>query len=336
MEGRDDRAAAPAPESRRRRRRHRLVDVERGRTAPARGRARMRKIERGLRMMFGSDPFAGTITERPIGITSARRLAVAAEPGVEDPREAARRVVAHHEPDVDGRALRSAAAWSSACSTTAPQNDHEYGTTIPTFISHNYPRPATLYARMTLARLVPLALVALLAASCSGNDKKSSATTTATTTTTRRDRLELGRAPAPGRRPRRRRVAWRSASAISTRCSPGASPATSRSRSARPRPRSCRSPGSTASGPAGTRAQRVLVKIDLNGKRPPRLQNGQQVSFVGRFAKAPKRWRQPGREGQDGPAVAHEAGRLHHRPDRQAEAAVEPWAAGSCSGSAAC
>ena len=28
----------------------------------------------------------------------------------------------------------SAAAWSSACSTTAPQNDQEYGTTIPTFI----------------------------------------------------------------------------------------------------------------------------------------------------------------------------------------------------------
>ena len=30
----------------------------------------IRKIERGLRMMFGSEPFAGTITERPIGITS--------------------------------------------------------------------------------------------------------------------------------------------------------------------------------------------------------------------------------------------------------------------------
>src|SRR5918999_1794070 len=28
---------------------------------------------------------------------------------------------------------RSASAWSSACSTTAPQNDQEYGTTIPTF-----------------------------------------------------------------------------------------------------------------------------------------------------------------------------------------------------------
>ena len=35
---------------------------------------RIRKIERGLRMMFGSDPFAGTITERPIGITSGGGL----------------------------------------------------------------------------------------------------------------------------------------------------------------------------------------------------------------------------------------------------------------------
>ena len=31
----------------------------------------MRRIALGLRMMFGSEPFAGTITERPIGITFA-------------------------------------------------------------------------------------------------------------------------------------------------------------------------------------------------------------------------------------------------------------------------
>ena len=31
---------------------------------------RIRRIERGLRMMFGSEPLAGTITERPTGITS--------------------------------------------------------------------------------------------------------------------------------------------------------------------------------------------------------------------------------------------------------------------------
>ena len=31
----------------------------------------IRKTDRGLRMMFGSEPLAGTITDRPIGITSA-------------------------------------------------------------------------------------------------------------------------------------------------------------------------------------------------------------------------------------------------------------------------
>ncbi len=32
---------------------------------------RIRKTERGLRTMFGNDPFAGTITDRPTGITFA-------------------------------------------------------------------------------------------------------------------------------------------------------------------------------------------------------------------------------------------------------------------------
>ena len=37
----------------------------------------------GLRMMFGSDPFAGTITERPTGMHAGGRLAVTADAGVE-------------------------------------------------------------------------------------------------------------------------------------------------------------------------------------------------------------------------------------------------------------
>ena len=41
-------------------------------------------------MMFGSEPFAGTITERPIGITPSRRVAVPADARVEDARELAR------------------------------------------------------------------------------------------------------------------------------------------------------------------------------------------------------------------------------------------------------
>src|SRR5216110_2178140 len=32
----------------------------------------------------------------------------------------------------------SASDWSSACSTTPPQKDHEYGTTIPTFTGAHY------------------------------------------------------------------------------------------------------------------------------------------------------------------------------------------------------
>jgi hypothetical protein len=36
----------------------------------------------------------------------------------------------------------SACAWCSACSGTPPQNDHEYGTTIPTFIGGMMPESA--------------------------------------------------------------------------------------------------------------------------------------------------------------------------------------------------
>ena len=60
----------------------------------------IRKNERGLRMMFGSVPFAGTITERPIGITSGGGVAVAAVPRMEHARELAGRVVAHDRLDL--------------------------------------------------------------------------------------------------------------------------------------------------------------------------------------------------------------------------------------------
>jgi hypothetical protein len=36
----------------------------------------------------------------------------------------------------------SARAWWSACSCTPPQNDHEYGTTIPTFTGGTLLGPA--------------------------------------------------------------------------------------------------------------------------------------------------------------------------------------------------
>jgi hypothetical protein len=71
-------------------------------------------------MMLGSEPFAGTITERPIGITSGERLPVPATRGCRARSELTRRVVAHDQPQRHAPRSRSAAAWSSACSTTAP------------------------------------------------------------------------------------------------------------------------------------------------------------------------------------------------------------------------
>ncbi len=84
--------------------------------------------------MLGSEPFAGTITERPTGITSGGALPWRPSRGwsarVKLPGGSLPMIVRVSTPSA-----RSASACSSACSTTAPQNDHEYGTTIPTFIA---------------------------------------------------------------------------------------------------------------------------------------------------------------------------------------------------------
>ena len=98
--------------------------------------ARTRKIERGLRTMFGSEPFAGTITERPTGITSGGGSPWRATRGwrtrVNWPAGSLPISVLFSTPS-----RRRAAAWSSACSFTAPQKVHENGTTIPTFMARS-------------------------------------------------------------------------------------------------------------------------------------------------------------------------------------------------------
>ena len=98
--------------------------------------ARMRKNARGLRTMFGSEPFAGTITERPTGITSGGGSPWRATRGwrtrVNWPGGSLPISVRFSTPR-----RRSAAAWSSACSFTAPQKVHENGTTIPTFMARS-------------------------------------------------------------------------------------------------------------------------------------------------------------------------------------------------------
>src|SRR5262245_6111475 len=82
--------------------------------------------------MFGSDPFAGTITERPTGMTFAGGLPCRPTRGcstrVNCPGGSFPMTRRTSWPSSS-----SAAACSSACSTTAPQNDHENGTTIPIF-----------------------------------------------------------------------------------------------------------------------------------------------------------------------------------------------------------
>src|SRR5947207_5591842 len=55
---------------------------------------------------------------------------------------------------------------------------------MPTFTLHNYARPATFWRAMQHSRLALLALVAIFAASCGGNDKNAASTTAPTTTAT--------------------------------------------------------------------------------------------------------------------------------------------------------
>src|SRR6187200_2410432 len=120
---------------------------------------RMRKNERGLRTMLGSEPFAGTITDRPTGITFSggwpwrptRGWSARVNwPGGSLPMTSL----------TSWPRSSSAAAWSSACSTTAPQNDHENGTTMPIFTPKAYSNDVARTGALRL-RLVDEALPGL-------------------------------------------------------------------------------------------------------------------------------------------------------------------------------
>ena len=114
------------------RRRHRLVDVEHVEALTLEG-APDAGIVRGESTMFGSVPFAGTITERPTGMMSGGGRSWRPRRGwrkrVKLPGGSLPMIVRVSTPRP-----RRASAWSSACSTTAPQKDQEYGTTMPTFM----------------------------------------------------------------------------------------------------------------------------------------------------------------------------------------------------------
>ena len=63
----------------------------------SRSTSRTRRIARGERTMFGSEPFAGTTTERPTGMIAGRQVAVTAGARMQEARQQARRVVAHQD-----------------------------------------------------------------------------------------------------------------------------------------------------------------------------------------------------------------------------------------------
>jgi hypothetical protein len=139
---------------------------------------------------------------------------------------------------------------------------------------------------MTLARLTPLVLVAMLAASCSGNDKSSSSTTTSATTTATTTATTSGntgsRPPAPanagltvGKRDLYPLLAGSLARYVSK-------PAAANSATI------VQVAGIDSFWAGKNANQQVLVKIDLTGGRPVPLKAGQLVSFTGRFVKAPK------------------------------------------------
>jgi len=83
--------------------------------------------------MFGSEPFAGTTTERPSGITLGGGCPCLPVRGwssrVSFPGGSLPTMIRTSTPS-----RSSAWAWCSACSTTPPQYDQENGTTMPIFM----------------------------------------------------------------------------------------------------------------------------------------------------------------------------------------------------------
>ena len=119
-------------------------------------------------MMFGSDPFAGTITERPTGITSGGGVVVAPEPRVESAREAARRVVAHHEPDVEAEPPRAQPPGAPRARRLRPRTTRSTGRRSRPSSAEELCTAGLPSGRCARPSLVLGAALALVAAGCSG------------------------------------------------------------------------------------------------------------------------------------------------------------------------
>jgi hypothetical protein len=161
---------------------------------------------------------------------------------------------------------------------------------------------------MARARLIPLALVAVLAASCGDNDKGSSATpptTTAAATT-------VSTGPS-GTNPRPVKPSTKASGLFVGKRDLYPLLAGSLARYAS-RPVTANSvpvvqlAGIDSFWAGRSKAQRILVKVDTKGQAPPKVEEGQRVSFVGRLTKAPKQSSGLGVKGETGEPVLENQG----------------------------
>ena len=139
---------------------------------------------------------------------------------------------------------------------------------------------------MIARRLAPLALVALLATSCGDKDKGSSATPTTTESTT--STVSTGPSgttpiPAlPSSKANRLLLGKRDLYPLLAGSLSRYVPDQVRGKSVNV----VQVAGIDSFWAGRNAGQRILVKIELKGKRPPRLQAGRQADFVGHLAKA--------------------------------------------------
>jgi hypothetical protein len=144
---------------------------------------------------------------------------------------------------------------------------------------------------MTFLRLAPLALVALLAASCGDNDKKSAtpATTTAAATTTTRTTSTGPSAttPVPATPPSKGNrlllgVGARDLYPLLAASLSRYTPNQVRGKSVN----IVRVEGTDGFWAGRGVKQRILVKLNLKGGKPPKLEAGQRADFVGQLMSA--------------------------------------------------
>ena len=143
---------------------------------------------------------------------------------------------------------------------------------------------------MTFVRLAPLALVALLAASCGDNDKKSAtpattAAATTTTSTTSTDPSATTPIPEPPSSKGNRLLLWVGESDLYPLLAASLrryTPNQVRGKSVN----IVRVEGTDGFWAGRGAKQRILVKLNLKGGKPPKLEVGRRADFVGQLMSA--------------------------------------------------